>query len=35
MTGTAPLLAIDDLRIGFGANRADTTATVRGVDLTV
>ena len=31
----APLLAIDDLRIGFGASRADATATVRGVDLDI
>jgi len=35
MTGTAPLLAIDDLRIGFGASRAEATATVRGVDLDI
>ena len=35
MTGNAPLLAIDDLRIGFGANPATASPTVRGVDLDI
>lgn len=32
-TGSAPLLQIDDLRIGFGANQRDDEAVVRGVTL--